>query len=200
MVDPLLGLLVERSWFARHRPSLTPESSGHVRGPVAVERRVEPSRLHELVVRALLDDLSVLEHDDQVGVADRRESVRDDERGAVGEQQPQGRVDLSFGADVDRRGRLVEDQDSRICQERPRERDELSLAEREAGSAFLQLRLVTVLELLDEVVGADGLRRIDDSCERGAGLAEGDVLVDGAGEEEALLRDDSELAPERRPG
>ena len=37
-------------------------------------------------MRALLDDLAVLEHDDQVGPADRRQAVGDDERGALGER------------------------------------------------------------------------------------------------------------------
>src|SRR5438874_10242377 len=53
--------------------------SGGVRRPVAVERRVQPLALHQLVVGALFHDPAVLEDDDQVGVADRRESVGDDE-------------------------------------------------------------------------------------------------------------------------
>jgi hypothetical protein len=44
-------------------------------------------------VRALLDDLAVLEHDDQVGVADRREAVGDDERGPAREQPVQRLLD-----------------------------------------------------------------------------------------------------------
>ena len=57
-------------------------------GPVAVQARVQPAAGEELVVRALLDHLSVLEHDDEVGVADRRQPVRDDERRPVGQEGP----------------------------------------------------------------------------------------------------------------
>ncbi len=57
-------------------------------GPVAVQARVQPPAGEELVVRALLDHLSVLEHDDEVGVADRRQPVRDDERRPVGQEGP----------------------------------------------------------------------------------------------------------------
>ena len=57
-------------------------------GPVAVEARVEPAAAHQFVVRALLDDHTVLEHDDQVGVTDRRESVRDHEGRPAREQRP----------------------------------------------------------------------------------------------------------------
>jgi len=83
-------------------------------------------------VGALLHDAAVLEHDDQVGTTDRRETVSDDERGPVLEQQAQRLLDLPLGADVDRGRRLVEDQDARVRQERARERDELPLAERQA--------------------------------------------------------------------
>ena len=147
---------------------------------------------------ALLDDAAVLEHDDQVGVADRRQAVGDDERRAVGEQHAERALDLPLGADVDRRGRLVEDEDARVGEQRPRERDELALAEREPRAALAELRLVAVLEPEDEVVRADGLRRLDDLLRRRARRAERDVLGDRAGEEEALLRDDAELAAQRR--
>src|SRR5581483_3766968 len=48
-----------------------------VRHPV--QPRVAPAEREQVVVLALLDDPAVLEHDDAVGVADRREPVRDDE-------------------------------------------------------------------------------------------------------------------------
>ena len=63
-----------------------------------VTRRPPPSRRratcrarapHQLLVCPLLDDLPVVEDDDQVGVADRREAVRDHERRAAGEERPQ---------------------------------------------------------------------------------------------------------------
>ena len=97
-------------------------------------------------MRSLLDDLPVLEHDDQVGVADRREPVGDDERRAAVQQAAQRALDLPLGADVDRARRLVEDQDPRVGEQRPCERDELPLAEREPRAALAELRLVAVLE------------------------------------------------------
>ena len=83
-------------------------------------------------MRPLLDDLAVLEDDDQVGVADRRQAVRDDERGAAVQEPPQRVLDLALRADVDRARRLVEDQDPRVGEQRTGERDELALAERQA--------------------------------------------------------------------
>ena len=49
------------------------------------------------------------------------------------------------------------------------------------------------------VVGADGPRGSDDLLARRLGAAEGDVVGDRAREEEALLRDDAELAAQRLP-
>ena len=133
----------------------------------------------------------------QVGVADRREAVGDDERGAAVEQAAQRALDAALGADVDRARRLVEDQDARVGEQRARERDELPLAEREAEAALAELRVVAVLEPLDELVGADRARGGDDLLARRVGPAEGDVVGDRAGEEEALLRHDPELAAQR---
>src|SRR3712207_7503830 len=57
-----------------------------------------------------------------------------------GEKGPERALDPPLGADVDARGRLVQDQDPRIGEESARERDELALAEREARAALPDLR------------------------------------------------------------
>src|SRR5690348_9794803 len=134
---------MRKEWLAR---------LGGVRGPVAVERRVEAAAREQLVMRPALDDLAVLEHDDHVGVADRRESVGDDERRASLEERAQGGLDLPLGADVHRARRLVEDEDPRVGEQRTRERDELALPERQPRAALAELRLVAVLEPPDELV------------------------------------------------
>ena len=55
-----------------------------------VERGVHAVALDELGVRALLDEPSVVEHEDAVGREDGREPMGDYERCAAGEQRPQG--------------------------------------------------------------------------------------------------------------
>src|SRR5581483_6132652 len=100
-------------------------------------------------------------------------------------------------ADVDGARRLVEDEDARVGEERPREGDELALAEREPEAALAELRVVAVLELLDELLGADCTRGRGNLLARCVGPAEGEIVRDGAGEEEALLRDDAELPAKR---
>ena len=154
----------------------------------------------ELVVRSVLDDPAVVEHDDEVGAADRREPVGDDERRSPGEQPAQAALDPPLGADVDRRRRLVEDEDARVGEQRAREGDELALAEREPEAALADLRVVAVRELGDELVGADGCRRpLRSPRAMRVRPAERDVVGDRAGEEEALLRDDPELPAAATP-
>ena len=75
------------------------------------------------------------------GLADRRQPVGDDDRGAAGEQAAQAVLDPALGVEVDVRRRLVEDQDPRVGDERARERDELALAGRELYAALADLRV-----------------------------------------------------------
>ena len=156
-----------------------------------------PASVDQLVVGAGLHDPAVVEHDDRVGAADRREPVGDDERRSTGEEPAKAALDLPLRADVDRRGRLVEDEDARVGEERARERDELSLAERELEAPLADLRVVAVRELRDELVGADRGRGLLDLGPLRVGPAERDVVGDRPAEEEPLLRDDPELPPQR---
>ena len=59
-----------------------------------VEGVVRAALCHQLVVRALLDDVAVVHHEDAVGVLDGREAVRDDERGLAGNELADGRLQL----------------------------------------------------------------------------------------------------------
>src|SRR5439155_6336151 len=108
-------------------------------------------------------------------------------------EEPQRPLDLALGADVDRGGGLVEDQDPGIGEKRTCQRDELPLAERKTRTTFVELCFVAVLEAQDEIVRANGLRGLHHLFARGIGAPEGDVLRDVAGEEETFLRDDAEL-------
>ena len=81
----------------------------------------------------------LVEDDDPAGLADRRQPVRDDDRRAPGEQPPQPGLDAPLGVQVDVRGRLVEDEDPRVGDQRAGEREELALAGRELRAALADL-------------------------------------------------------------
>ena len=71
-------------------------------------------------------------------------------RSAPVQEAPQRALDLLLGADVDRARRLVEDQDARVGEQRPRECDELALSEREPEAALADPRIL----ILDEATSS----------------------------------------------
>src|SRR5690606_7317829 len=74
-------------------------------------RGIQPVRGEQRLMRAALDDAAVIDHDNLVGIDDRREPVRDDERGAVARDSVESDLDLPLGVAVEGGGRLVEDED-----------------------------------------------------------------------------------------
>ena len=154
-----------------------PSSPVRARSHPQVRRLPRPSRRRgscrgrggdQLLVRALLDDPAVLEHDDQVGVAivESRCAITN----AV-------RLTSSFRSACSIR-RSVPMSTDEVASSRMRIRgsarrarakaDEL-LTEREPRAALAELRLVAVLELGDEPVGADRLGRRFDLVPSGVG-------------------------------
>ena len=54
-----------------------------------VQSRVQPILLEQVSVPPLLHQLAMIHHQDDVGGKNRREPVRDDERGPTHEERPQ---------------------------------------------------------------------------------------------------------------
>ena len=79
-------------------------------------------------MRSLLTDLAVMQDDDPVCALDRRQPVRDNDRGAIAHHAFDGALNELLGFRVDLAGRLVENQDRRIERKGTRERDELLLS------------------------------------------------------------------------
>jgi len=98
-----------------------------------------------------------------------------------------------LGLAVERAGRLVEEQDLRVFDDRPRDRDPLTLAARELRALRADLRIIFVRERLDEVVGVGCLGRLDDLLVGRALLAVPNVLHDRRLEEYRLLCNEANL-------
>ncbi len=93
-----------------------------------------PRGVAELLGRASLRDLAPLHHDDPIGDRHRLDRVVRDQDTHAGEpvqDRSDQRAELRAGAHVERRGRLVEQQQSRFVDQGSRERDALCLAARE---------------------------------------------------------------------
>ena len=85
-----------------------------------------------------------VEDEDQIGVNDGRQAVRDDEHGSSGEQSVDGFLDESLGLGVERGRRFVEDENRGIDEQRARDGKSLALAARQTRAAFAEDGVVAV--------------------------------------------------------
>ena len=145
-------------------------------------------------MRAALDDPPGVEHEDLIGVADRREAVRDRDRGAPARELIQRLLDSALGLGVQRRGRLVEDQHRRVAKDRARDRDALLLAAREAVSALADRRVVALRQRGDQLVYLGRLRGLFDLLVARLRAGEAQVLADRGVEQVGLLGDEPTVA------
>src|SRR5207237_8223575 len=76
---------------------------------LVVQLTVPAARREQLLVRAALDDLAVLEHENLVRALNRRQPVGDDERRASLSQRLQAVLDHRLALAVEARRRFVED-------------------------------------------------------------------------------------------
>jgi len=79
-----------------------------------VEARVGPIPGEKLVVRAPLHHVALLEDEDDVGAADGREAMRDDEARTTAHELVHGALDELLRAGVDIGRGLVEDEDGLV--------------------------------------------------------------------------------------
>ena len=103
-------------------------------------------------MRAALDDAPVVHDEDLVGIHDRRQPVRDDERRVAARDAVELGLYRLLRLRIERRSRFVEDEDARVLEYRARDRDALLLAARELEPALADARFVAVRQARDEVV------------------------------------------------
>ena len=80
-----------------------------------------------------------LHHRDPVGVAHRRQPVRDDQHGAPRHQALERQLHHALALGVERARRLVEQQDRPIGEDRARDREALPLAAGQAHAALAEI-------------------------------------------------------------
>ena len=94
----------------------------------AEERGIAAAAPQQIVMQAALDDLAALDHQDGVGVHDGVQAVGDHDGGAVLAEMVDRLLHRFFGFRIERRGGLVEQDDRRVLDQRPGDRDALALA------------------------------------------------------------------------
>src|SRR5437667_7331685 len=103
---------------ARHRFEVIAQLGGHELG-------IEPPLCNEAFMVAALDDATVVDDYDDIGPANGAEPVGDDDARAV--ELVQGPLHFGLGHGIERARGLVEEQNGRSSDERPREGEALFL-------------------------------------------------------------------------
>ena len=159
---------------------------------------IKPAACQKLGMGSALGDAALIQHDDLVGADDRREPVRDHERGAVARHPLQRLLDFVLGMAVERRGRLVQHQDRRRLQHRARDRHALLLAARQFQAALADLGLISLRRHPDEAVDLRQPRRLLHLGIGGVPAAVADVVADGVVEQHGVLRHHADRRAQRR--
>ena len=131
--------------------------------------------------------LPLLQHDDAVEIAQRRKPVRDRDHGAAAHQPAERLADRFLGFAVERGGRLVEQQDRRILQERARDGDALALAAGQFHAAVADHGRQPFRQGLDEIAARRD-RRAQHLVVGRLRPAVADVLQDRAMKQRNVLR------------
>ena len=146
---------------------------------------------------APLDDLALVQDDDLVGVADRRQPVGDRERRPpLGEALELGLHGV-LGLGVKRAGGLVEHEHRRVAQHRAGDRHALLLTARESVTPLADDRVIAVGQRRDQGVDAGGARRVLDLLVGRLGTGEAQVVADAGVEEVRLLGDHADGGRQR---
>ena len=101
----------------------------------------------------------LIEDGNPVGELERGAAVRDEQRGPAGHDLLEPAVDLGFDPRVDGRGRVVQDQDAGIGEQRPGQGHPLPLPAGQGQALLPDDRVVALRQPGDELVRLGGLGR-----------------------------------------
>jgi hypothetical protein len=117
-----------------------------------------------------LNNAAELQHYDAVEIPHGREPMRDGDDSAPLHQAAERLADRFLRFAVERGGRLVEQEERRVLEERPRDRNALTLSARELDASVADDSANTIGQTLDEVAARSDRRfqRLVVGARRGA--------------------------------
>src|SRR6185312_1732173 len=137
---------------------------------------------------ALLHALTFVEHQNPIGVTERREPMGDDEDGAPATDAAQVLLDDALRLIVEGARRLIQDQNAWVRHQRPRDGDALALTAGQGRAALSDRTVVCLRQLEDEIMRAGELRRFHDLRHGRIRQLDGDVFPHATVEEKTLLQ------------
>ena len=116
---------------------------------------------NQLVVGSTFDDPSLFQYHDAVRIFYGRKAVRNDKSRPALHEPVHTLLHQRFRSGIDGGGRFVQNQDGRIGDRRPRNREQLALPLAEVGAIPGQHRLIAVRQPADKPVRVGKLRSRD---------------------------------------
>lgn len=148
---------------------------------------------------ALLDDIAVLQHQNQVGVFDGGQPVGDDKAGAVFRQPVHGLLGDELCAGIHRGGGLVQNQHGIALNHGPGDGEQLLLPGGN-GNAVIQHGIKAVGQGFDEVIDAAGPAGLLQLLVRDPGLVVDQIFTDSPLKQPGVLEYHAEQVVDALPG
>ena len=126
---------------------------------------------------------------------DGGESMGDDQSGPILKKGIECFLDLGLGEGIHAGGGFIQDEDGRILEEDPGQRDQLPLAHGETDAACAHLGVQPIGEVLDPVAVRDVHGGPQDLRVTFVGQSVADIVPDRAGEQERVPGHDADLVP-----
>src|ERR1044072_3153134 len=164
-----------------------------------VQLRVAATAFQELVAGSELDDAPVVAPSDPGGVRPGGRAFRDAHRVPTRHRPLQGFPPQGLRPSVERRGRFVENENLRVLQQNPRDRDALTLTAGERDPAFADHRLVAFRKARDELFDVRRTSSRDDLVVGCVALSVGAVLSNGRVEKNRVLRYQADVPAQLSP-
>src|SRR5919107_2106131 len=109
-----------------------------------VQPSIESSQAEQFTMASFLHDPSAVQHNEPVGAADGTQTMSDDER-RTSHQEPAQRVfDELLALGIEAAGCLIQNQDERILEDRPGNRNSLALASRKLDTPLADHGLIPI--------------------------------------------------------
>src|SRR5262245_28045184 len=146
---------------------------------------------------AAFEDLPIFEKKDLISGGSRRETVCDNQDETGTADLTQHSEEMLFRLRIERRGRLVKNQDRRIPRQGARQGKALLLPDREFGTCPPQRGLVTLWKLADKLIGPGSFGSSAQVSLAGVEPPEADVFFNRAIKQHGLLEQKGDLGTER---
>ena len=140
-------------------------------------------------MRAHAVDTTVVQHHNAIGIHDARNALRNDNHRRVGNLSDM-LADLGVGRHIDRAGRIVKDEHTRMLEQCTRDAQALLLPARDTGTALAQIA-VQPADAIEELIHARRAASREELIVRRLWIAPLQVLAHGTRKQYVLLQHDT---------